>query len=103
MKTINDIVLCADSHHGVYIPHLVTKEYINDPTWDWSEVEQEDIDILLSNNAIEHEWYWGAWENVMDNVKVTDEHGTVYTLMYNEDLWLVPEDIDQEELENWII
>ena len=101
MKTIEDVVLLADSHHGVYRPQLVVQQYLDHPMWDWSKVSKEDIDAVLAGP--DNEWYWEAWDDIMCEVKVVDEEGTVYRLMYNEDLWLVPEDIEQEELENWII
>ena len=101
MKTIEDVVLLADSHHGVYIPQLVVQQYLEHPMWDWSKVSKEDIDSVLAGP--DNEWYWEAWENIENEVKVVDEDGTEYMIMYNEDLWLVPTDISEEEMEKWII
>jgi hypothetical protein len=101
MKTIEDVVLLADSHHGVYIPQLVVQQYLEHPMWDWSEVDQEDIDTVLSGPN--DEWYWEAWDSIKDAVKVVDEDGTEYVIVYNEDLWLVPTDVDESEVEQWII
>jgi len=101
MKTIEDVVLLADSHHGVYIPQLVVQQYLEHPMWDWSKVSKEDIDSVLAGP--DNEWYWEAWENIENEVKVVDEEGTEYMMMYNEDLWLVPVDISEEEIEQWII
>ena len=97
MKTIEDVVLLADSHHGVYIPQLVVQQYLEHPMWDWSEVDQEDIDTVLSGPN--DEWYWEAWDSIKDAVKVVDEDGTEYVIVYNEDLWLVPTDVDESEVE----
>jgi len=101
MKTIEDVVLLADSHHGVYIPQLVVQQYLEHPMWDWSKVSKEDIDSVLAGH--DNEWYWEAWENIMNEVKVVDEDGTEYMMMENEDLWLVPTNISEEEIEQWII
>ena len=101
MKTIEDVVLLADSHHGIYIPQLVVEQYLDHPMWDWSEVDKEDINAVLAGP--DNEWYWEAWDSIMDEVKVVDEDGTEYMIMYNEDLWLVPVDISEEEIEQWII
>lgn len=101
MKTIEDVVLLADSHHGVYIPQLVVQQYLEHPMWDWSKVSKEDIDSVLAGH--DNEWYWEAWDDIMCEVKVVDEDGTEYMIMYNEDLWLVPTSISEEEIEQWII
>ena len=101
MKTIEDVVLLADSHHGVYIPQLVVQQYLDHPMWDWSKASKEDINAVLSGH--DNEWYWEAWDSIMGEVKVVDEDGTEYMMMYNEDLWLVPVDISEEEIEQWII
>ncbi len=101
MKTIEDVVLLADSHHGVYIPQQVVQQYLDHPMWDWSKVSKEDIDSVLSGPN--DEWYWEAWDSIMGTVIVTDDQGTRYNIMYNEDLWLVPTDVDESEVEQWII
>ena len=101
MKTTEDVVLLADSHHGIYIPQLVVQQYLEHPMWDWSKVSKEDIDSVLAGH--DNEWYWEAWDDIMCEVKVVDEDGTEYMIMYNEDLWLVPTSISEEEIEQWII
>jgi len=101
MKKIEDVVLLADSHHGIYIPQLVVQQYLEHPMWDWSKVSKEDIDSVLAGH--DNEWYWEAWEDIMCEVKVVDEDGTEYMIMYNEDLWLLPTSISEEEIEQWII
>ena len=96
----NRVMLLADSHHGVYIPQFTVKDHLNHPAWDWSEVSQDDVQAVLAGP--DNDWYWEAWENVMNSVKVRSQ-GTEYVIVYNEDLWLVPTDVDESEVEQWII
>lgn len=96
----NKLILIADSHHGVYIPQMVTEGELYNPKWDWSGVPVWDIDALLEGP--DNEWYHEAWSNAMNNIVIThDDH--IWTLIYNQDLWAVREDATEEELDNWMI
>ncbi len=95
------VILIANSGFGQYVPQMVTETEIDNENWDWSDVSQEDIDCLLGG-PITNEWYWDAWNNAMNNIRITSE-GHTYYLMHNEDLWAVREDATEEELEDWII
>lgn len=89
MKTIEDCaVLVADSHHGQYIPQLVVEGELKNPLWDWSKCSKEDIQAVL--NGPEDEWYWDAWNNIEQSVKITDAEGVEYFLCQNDDLWAIP-------------
>jgi hypothetical protein len=100
-KTIeNNAVLIADSHHGVYIPQLVVKGELNNPNWDFSECSKGDIETVISGP--DNEFYWDAWNNIEQTVKITDNEGTVYFLCQNEDLWAIPEEC-AEQVEGWMI
>lgn len=100
-KTIeNDAILIADSHHGQYIPQLVVKGELNNPQWNWSGCSPEDIQAVL--NGPEDEWYWDAWNNIEQSVKIKDVDGNEYFLCQNEDLWAIPVEC-ADQLEDWII
>lgn len=94
------VELLYDSHHGQYIPQLTVNEQLSNENWDWSEISEEDIAAL--KEGPDHEWYWEAWNNVLDNVTISHE-GQKYNLMENEGLFAVPEDATEDQLENWII
>lgn len=100
-RTIENLaVLIADSHHGIYIPKLVVSSNLNYPNWDFSEVDKEDINDVLSGP--ENENYWDAWNNIESNVKIFDDEGIEYFLVSNDDLWAIPCDL-ADQLEDWII
>jgi hypothetical protein len=41
-------------------------------------------------DASEHEWYWDAWEDVLQKVVLQDDQGRVYSLQQDGDVFLVP-------------
>ena len=94
-------ILIADSHHGQYIPQLVYKCEIDNKLWDWSELSKEDLQAL--KEGPDNEWYWEAWNNALDIIKISYE-GKTYKLYNNEDLWAVPDgDYSDEEWDDWFI
>ena len=101
MSIEDKLILIAVSRLGVYAPQIVTQGNLENPAWDWSEVSQEDIDCLLKGPE-DNEWYFEAWENAMNNIKI-EHDGYHYQLMNNEDLWAVRTDASEDELEEWMI
>lgn len=95
----NEAILIADSHHGIYIPQLVVKSQLNNPLWDWSEVEKEYVQSVI--NGPDDEFYWDAWDVIESNV-IINYNGEKYFLVMNEGLWAVPENC-ADQLEDWII
>lgn len=94
MNIQEEAVLIMDSHHGVYIPQLIVTHERNNPQWDWSKCNEEDIQACI--NGTEDEWYWEAWNNIEQNVKVFNDKGNEYFLISNEDVWAIPvECVDQ--------
>lgn len=77
----NSVVCLLNSSRGQYIPQNFA-ELFDMKEWGISE---EDASILLSGP--DHEWYWEAWENVLDNAEFTDANGNKYKLHQNGDLW----------------
>ncbi len=114
MKTIEEkAILICDSHHGVHIPRLVTKMLLENDKWfssdgyrmnsdikyDWSDVWEASVITLL--NGCDEEFYWEAWEDVLDNLKIEID-GIPYHMIQNQDVWLIPDEC-MDELEEWII
>jgi hypothetical protein len=79
--------LYASDHHGIYIPQYfaesIQREYLGG-------VSDEDMQILL--DGPESEYYWDAWDMVLNNAVLTDKSGKRWTLWQDGDLWIVPED-----------
>jgi len=108
MKTIEEkAILICDGYHGVHIPHLVVRMFIendwlhmnfnrpSDIRYDWSDVAEESVNTLL--NGCDEEFYWESWEDVLDNLKIEID-GEPYRMLQNQDVWLIPEDCMDEEV-----
>ena len=84
--------LYADSSHGIYIPRLFAESVNRDVL---SGVNAADMATLESGP--DTEWYWEVWESILDNARLTDSNGQVWTLYQDGDLWLVPADWTPDE------
>ena len=70
---------------GVYIPRDFAQSIKRECV---TGISEEDYAILESGP--DHEWYWEAWDDVLNNAVVTDpKSGTVYTVYQDGDCWLV--------------
>lgn len=85
MKYDPEQVLCiVDSHHGVYVPQIFARNFsIKDP----DDVDSENLKRLY--NGPEDEYYWEAWESILDLCLITIE-GKDYYLHQDGDLFAVP-------------
>jgi len=87
MEHVQPALVLLDTH-GVYIPQLwcsdLDQEQAKAIGANWNDVE-------ACKHGPDHEWYWEAWQSILDGVSVTDEHGTTWTLYQDGDLWEVPE------------
>lgn len=79
--------LLVSDGHGIYIPQIFIRQYLECIIKD--TIRQDDIYILQSGP--EHDWYWDAWDAVLDNAVLVDEYGTRWTLYQNGDLWAIKE------------
>jgi hypothetical protein len=65
----------------------------------WSGIDADDVAIL--ETGPDHEQYWDAWQDVLDNATWTDGKNT-WTLYQDGDLFAVcPELMDNDEYQNF--
>jgi hypothetical protein len=86
--------LILSDTNGIYIPQM----FCVDVDEDWAKlanVSMEDVQICQSGP--DHEWYWEAWTNILDNARFTDAAGTTWYLHQDGDLWEVPEGFEWPE------
>ena len=89
--------LYADSQRGVYIPKEFAETYNRSL---WQGIDKDDIDVLCAGP--EHEQYWDAWDNVLNNAKVVGDDGYTYILYQDGDLWVICyERITEEDRRNF--
>lgn len=79
-------ILFADSARGVYIPQHFAESINRDCL---SDVTESDMATIAEGP--DTEYYWDAWDSVLDSAVVTDVHGKRWTLYQDGDLWLLPE------------
>ena len=95
--------LLLDGARGIYIPQnfaeIVKRECVEG-------VSEEQWAIFEAGP--EHEWYWEAWDEVLNSAIVTNPSTHErFTLYQDGDLWLIPEDAEwpdpwaQDDLMDW--
>jgi hypothetical protein len=88
-------LLLADNR-GVYIP----RDFVNEFDMTRFEGVVED-DVKYLKEGPNHDWYWEAWESLLDKVTYTEGSHT-WRLHQDGDLWLVcAELMDNEEYQNF--
>lgn len=79
--------LLVNDSQGIYIPQIFIRQYLENIIKD--TISQDDIYILQSGPG--HDWYWEAWDTVLDSAVLVDEYGIRWTLFQNGDLWAIRE------------
>lgn len=90
--------LLVNDSHGIYIAQTFCKAYYAYIT-NMDKVK-EDFDICLAGP--DHEDYFEAWDDLMNNVEFTNDKGERYSvgnLGEGGDLWAIPEGFDFSEYE----
>ena len=86
--------LVLDGAHGIYIPQLwcsdITEEECPTLHIQWSDVQ-------CCQSGPDEEWYWEAWQSILDTCHMTDGAGTTWRLHQDGDLWEVPDGFEWEE------
>ena len=80
-------ILFADESRGINIPlFFITSfdQYKNDLV----NVDRDDLNTIA--NGPDDEYYWDAWQSILDNATVIDHDGNEYTMFQDGDLWLIP-------------
>lgn len=84
------VMLLLDSARGVYIPRDFLTDNDNVPNWDhcekWGLTQANQVQWLPACNP-DHEWYWEAWDWVLNNAEFTCENGHKFKLLQDGDLW----------------
>ncbi len=79
--------LVLSDAHGIYIPQL----FCSDIDEEWAQkagIDWEDVTICQSGP--DHEWYWEAWQAILDDAAITN-NGVTWRLHQDGDLWEYPE------------
>lgn len=89
-----EMLLWLDDHRGQYIPRDFANSFTNRDR-DVSGISANQWQTLESGP--DNEFYWDAWDDVLNNAIVTDENGIRYRLHQDSALWLVPVGMEWNE------
>jgi len=89
-----EMLLWLNDSRGVYIPRDFAKSFA-DRERSVSGIKAEDWAILEAGP--EHEWYWEAWDNVLNDAIVTDDKGIKYRVYQDGICWLIPDGMEWDD------
>lgn len=106
MKHLDNVVLILSDARGIYIPRDFLTDNYNEiaeahcSAWHLTE---ENKDHWLDAINPDSDWYWEAWEWVLDNAYFIEEKtGKKYTLYQDGNLWGICYDaMTDEEKQNF--
>lgn len=91
---MSGIEILLNDSRGVYIP----RDFVD--MFDWANIDTEDAKVC--GNGPDEEWYWEAWDNILNNARHVDAHNNVWTLYQDGDLFAVCESLmTDEEYQNF--
>ena len=80
-------IILSDSH-GRYIPQI----FCEDADEEWAQSVGVDYsDVETCQAGPDHEWYYEAWESILNSCSYTDDKGTTWRLIHDGDLYEVPD------------
>lgn len=100
MKTPNAIALLIDSNRGIYVPQTFGTNFSIAQTFrtnfytSWEGITEDDRQTL--QNGPDDEFYWEAWDQVLNNAKWTC-NGYTWRLHQDGDVWAVCYELMSDE------
>ena len=94
---MSGLEILLDSSRGVYIPQAWAKECACVDGWrvNHAGFDLEDLSILL--DGPENEWYWEAWQDVLDHAEYVDKDGRVWRMYQDGDVFAYCEELMTDE------
>jgi len=90
----NDARLIIGDSWGIYIPQRFCDGFDAD---DAARINVDFKDVEICQAGPGEEWYWEAWQSILDSCGFTDADCRVWRLYQNGDLWEIPEDCEFPE------
>ena len=97
---MENFILLVDSHHGIYMAQSAMEVLQVMDNVDWSNVTRSDIEIVL--DGPNNEDYADFASEILEDITVTID-GHKYVICWNEDLWLVRDNLSDKEWEDFLI
>lgn len=86
------IEIFADSSRGQYIPQYFGESVL---VRCLSGVSADDLETLKAGP--DAEFYWDVWASVLDNARLTDDSGHVWSIYQDGDLFIIRDDCPEHE------
>lgn len=93
MATMDDCNIILSDRHGQYIPQLFCED-IEQKDCEKYSIKWEDVQCCQKGPGQDNEWYWEAWQAIIDNFLATDDNGRQWRIVQNGDLWEVPANLE---------
>jgi hypothetical protein len=87
-------MLWLSDSRGIYIPRDFARSFANRAA-NVTGVDDETWAILESGP--DNELYWEAWDDVVNECRVKNDKGIVYTVHQDGDCWLIPDGMEWDE------
>lgn len=87
----NNARLILSDGHGIYIPQLFCDGF---DAADAARINVDFKDVEICQAGPDEEWYWEAWQSILDSCSFTDADGKVWRLWQDGDLWEIPDDCE---------
>lgn len=105
MHKMNAVVLILSDARGIYIPRDFVCDDYNEIAWEhckaWG-LNESNIECWQDAANPENEFYWEAWDWILNNAEFTAESGDKYRLYQDGDLWGICYDkMTEEEKRNF--
>jgi len=93
---MDNVNLLLSDARGIYIPRDFVEGF---DLSKFSGISAEDAETCKNPD---HEWYWEAWETILNNARFVADDGRVFHLYQDGDLWLLCYDqMSEEQLHNF--
>ena len=88
---MSGIEILMSDNRGVYIPRDFAEGFDG-----WSGINIEDLEILKKGPDVD--WYWEAWDNVLNDAFHNDKDGFTWRLYQDGDLFAICDQLMTNEI-----
>jgi hypothetical protein len=90
---MSGIKILLDGARGVFIPRDFNDCFVM-KSWN---LEDNDEDLAILREGPAHDWYWEAWDSIMDKAYYLDGNGYRWSLYQDGDLFAICNELMSDE------
>lgn len=88
IQNVKTAEILLSDRRGIYIP-LHFAEGFKIGEGGWQGIDAEDLETI--QEGPETEYYWEAWDSILNKAFFVDQNGLRWTLFQDGDLWVIPD------------